>query len=65
MYDKVANSPNGSGDMLTPIQFQQQFNLPLVGTDSTDTWNGNNGTSSNDPYSQWTNAYGQWPQCID
>ncbi|CAF0780159.1 unnamed protein product [Rotaria sordida] len=67
MYEKVVNSPGGPGDMLTPIQFQQQFNLPLVGTNTMDTWNGNNdqygnSTNSNDPYSQWVNAYGQWPQ---
>jgi hypothetical protein len=71
MYDKIINSPGGPGDMLTPIQFQQQFNLPsAVGTNPIDTWNGNNdqygnSTNSNDPYSQWANAYGQWPQCKD
>jgi hypothetical protein len=68
MYEKVVNGPGGPGDMLTPIEFQQQFNLPLVGTNSADVWNGNNdqygnGANSNDPYSQWANAYGQWPQC--
>ncbi|CAF0912667.1 unnamed protein product [Rotaria sp. Silwood1] len=67
MYEKVLNGPGGSGDMLTPIQFQQQFNLPLVGTNSIDTWNTSNdqygnSTNSNDPYSQWANVYGQWPQ---
>jgi len=61
------NSPGGTGDMLTPTQFQQQFNLPLSGTNSSDTWNSNNdqygsGTNNNDPYSQWANSYGQWPQ---
>ena len=70
MYDKVVNSPGGTGDMLSPIQFQQQFNLPLAGTNSSDTWNGNNdqygnNSNNNDPYSQWANNYGQWPQCKD
>jgi hypothetical protein len=70
MYDKVVNGPGGPGDMLSPLQFQQQFNLPLVGTTTTEPWNGNNdqygnGTNNNDPYSQWTNAYGQWPQGKD
>ena len=68
MYDKVANGPGGAGDTLTPILFQQQFNLPLVGTNSMDTWNGTNdqygnGANSNDPYSQWSNPYAQWSQC--
>jgi hypothetical protein len=68
MYDKVVNGPGGPGDILSPLQFQQQYNLPLVGANQIDTWNGNNdqygnGTNSNDPYSQWINAYGQWPQC--
>ncbi len=67
MFDKVVNSPGGTGDMLTPTQFQQQFNLPLSGTNSSDAWNSNNdqygsGTNNNDPYSQWANNYGQWPQ---
>jgi hypothetical protein len=64
MYDKIINSPGGPGDMLTPIQFQQQFNLPLIGSNAGDSWNGNdaNGASANDPYSQWANSYGQWPQ---
>ena len=68
MYDKVVNGPGGPGDMLSPPQFQQQFNLPSLSTSSNDAWNGNNdqygnGTNSSDPYSQWANAYGQWPQC--
>ncbi|CAF1487448.1 unnamed protein product [Adineta ricciae] len=67
MYEKVANSAGGSGDMLTPILFQQQFNLPLVGSNPVDGWNGSsdpygNGANNNDPYSQWSNAFGQWPQ---
>jgi hypothetical protein len=71
MYEKIINSPGGPGDMLTPIQFQQQFNLPLLGSGSTDSsWGGNtdpyatdaNGANANDPYSHWANAYGQWPQ---
>ncbi|CAF2398497.1 unnamed protein product [Rotaria sp. Silwood2] len=67
MYEKVVNSPGGPGDMLTPILFQQQFNLPLLGTNPIETWNNNNdqygnSTNNNDPYSQWANAYGQWPQ---
>ena len=69
MYEKVLNSPGGAGDLLPPLQFQQKFNLPLIGASSNDTWpntadpyatNANN--SSTDPYSQWANAYGQWPQ---
>lgn len=68
MYDKVVNGPGGPGDMLSPAQFQQHFNLPSVGSNPTDGWNGNNdqygnGANSNDPYSQWANSYGQWPQC--
>ena len=67
MYEKVANSAGGSGDMLTPILFQQQFSLPLVGSNPVDDWNGSsdpygNGANNNDPYSQWSNAFGQWPQ---
>ncbi|CAF0953418.1 unnamed protein product [Rotaria sordida] len=70
MYEKIINSPGGPGDMLTPLQFQQQFNLPLLGASAADSWSGNNdpygndvnGTNANDPYSQWANAYGQWPQ---
>ncbi len=70
MYEKVANGPGGAGDMVSPLQFQQQFNLPMVGANSLDSWNGSNdqygnGTNGNDPYSQWANAYGQWPQCKD
>lgn len=66
MYDKVVNGPGGPGDMVSPIQFQQQFSLPLVGTNAFDTWNGNNDPYANaangsDPYSQWANMYGQWP----
>ncbi|CAF1451631.1 unnamed protein product [Adineta steineri] len=70
MYDKIINSPGGPGDTLTPAQFQQQFNLPLVGSNLTDSWSGNNdpyGHDTNgaaaalDPYSQWASAYGQWP----
>lgn len=67
MYDKVVNSPGGTGDMLTPILFQQQFSLPLLGAGSGDSWNGStdpygNGANNNDPYSQWSNTLGQWPQ---
>ena len=66
MYDKVANGPGGAGDMLTPIQFQQLFSLPLLGNTSTESWNGTsdpyaNAANSNDPYSQWASMYGQWP----
>ena len=69
MYEKIVNSPGGPGDMLTPVQFQQQFNLPMVGANLMDSWGSNNdpyGTDANgavatDPYSQWANAYGQWP----
>jgi len=68
MFEKVVNGPGGPGDMLPPLQFQQQFNLPLVGTNPIEGLNGNNdqygnGTNSNDPYSHWANTYGQWPQC--
>jgi hypothetical protein len=78
MYERLMNSPGGAIDMLTPIQFQQQFNLPLLGSGSTsnDNWNGNHDPYGNDtnaaaaaaaaaatdPYSQWAAAYGQWPQ---
>jgi hypothetical protein len=67
MYEKVVNGPNGPGDMLSPIEFQQQFNLPLVGTNSIDTWNNTNdpygnGANATDPITQWANTYGQWPQ---
>ena len=67
MYEKVANSPGGAGDMLSPIEFQHKFSLPLVGANNVETWNGNNdqygnSANSNDPYSQWASAYGQWPQ---
>lgn len=66
MFDKVANNPGGTGDMLTPFEFQQRFSLPLVGSNPIDTWNSNNdpyanAANSNDPYSQWASAYGQWP----
>jgi len=70
MYEKIVNSPGGPGDTLTPLQFQQQFNLPLLGSTAVDTWSGSNdpygndvnGAAATDPYSQWANAYGQWPQ---
>ncbi|UJR36796.1 hypothetical protein I4U23_029510 [Adineta vaga] len=67
MYEKVINSPGGTGDMLTPVLFQQQFNLPSSGASSSDSWNGSNdpygnGANNTDPYSQWANTYGQWPQ---
>lgn len=70
MYEKIINSPGGPGDVLSPLQFQQQFNLPLVGSKPIESWNGTsdpyaagvNGAASTDPYSQWANAYGQWPQ---
>jgi hypothetical protein len=73
MYEKIINSPGGPGDMLTPLQFQQQFNLPIIGSNSVDSWSGNsdpygndaNGVAGTDPYSQWANAYGQWPQSKD
>ena len=70
MYDKVVNSPGGTGEMLSPIQFQQNYSLPLLGSNSTDAWNGSNdqsgnGANNNDPYSQWQNSYGQWPQSKD
>lgn len=69
MYEKIVNSPGGPGDVLTPIQFQQQFNLPLVGSNTIDAYGGGNdpyasdvnGAAANDPYNQWANAYGQWP----
>ncbi|CAF3047916.1 unnamed protein product [Rotaria socialis] len=69
MYEKIINSPGGPGDMLTPSQFQQQFNLPLLGSSVADSWSGNNdpyandtnGAAASDPYSQWASAYGQWP----
>ena len=69
MYEKVANGPGGPGDTLPPLQFQQQFNLPLVGTNSVDSWNASasdpysNGANSADPYSSWTNYSQQWSQC--
>ncbi|CAF3967803.1 unnamed protein product [Rotaria magnacalcarata] len=67
MYDKVVNSPGGPGDMLSPFEFQQRHNLPLVGANTIDTWSNNNdaygnGNNSNDPYSQLASTYGQWPQ---
>jgi len=73
MYEKIVNSPGGPGDTLTPLQFQQQFNLPLLGSTAVDTWSGSNdpygndvnGAAATDPYSQWANAYGQWPQSND
>jgi len=69
MYERVANSACGASDLLTPILFQTQFNLPLVGNTPIDGW----GASSNvdpaaaaaaaaDPYSQWAAAFAQWPQ---
>ncbi len=50
--------------------YHQKFNLSSIGTNSNDTWNGNNdqygnSANGNDPYSHWANAYGQWPQCKD
>jgi hypothetical protein len=70
MYDRAVNGPGGPGDMLSPAEFQQKFNLSSIGTNSNDTWNGNNdqygnSANGNDPYSHWANAYGQWPQCKD
>lgn len=71
MFEKANNSPHGPGDLLTPIQFQQKFNLPLHGSGSSaDPWAANNDpygntANSNDMYSQWANAYGQWPQSED
>ncbi|CAF3358341.1 unnamed protein product [Rotaria socialis] len=67
MYDKVVNSPGGPGDMLSPFEFQQRHNLPLVGANTIDTWSNNNdaygnGNNNNDPYSQLASTYGQWPQ---
>ena len=75
MYDKVANSAGGAADMVTPIQFQQQHNLPLMGSGSMNGWGGGGGggggghdqygadpNAAADPYSQWAAAYGQWPQ---
>lgn len=62
MYDKIINSPGGPGDMLTPAQFQQQFNLPSIGSNPADAWGGSSDANGTDPYSQWANAYGQWPQ---
>lgn len=70
MYEKIANSPGGAGDLLTPLQFQQQFNLPLIGSSHTDPWSGSadpyatdaNGAAATDPYSLWASAYGQWAQ---
>jgi far upstream element-binding protein len=71
MYERVANSACGASDLLTPILFQTQFNLPLVGNTPMDGgWNASSGTdpsaagaaSSTDPYSQWAAAYAQWPQ---
>jgi hypothetical protein len=70
MYEKVINSPGGPGDMLSPEQFQQKFTLPSIGTNPAESWGGNtdqygNGANGNDPYSQWANSYGQWPQSKD
>ncbi|CAF1094673.1 unnamed protein product [Adineta ricciae] len=70
MYEKIANSPGGAGDLLTPLQFQQQFNLPLIGSSHTDAWSGSTdpyatdatGAAGTDPYSLWASAYGQWAQ---
>ena len=68
MYDRVLNSSGGPGDVLTPIQFQQKHNLPLVGAAPSDAWPGAtdpygaNSSGSGDLYSQWASAYGQWPQ---
>ena len=69
MYERVANGPGGAGEILTPIQFQQQFNLPLVGSKQSDGWSNShdpygadpNSAVTGDPYSQWMAAYGQWP----
>lgn len=64
MYEKVANSPGGPGDMTTPSQFQQEFNLPAIGSSSNDPWASGAdpyAADANDPYSQWASAYGQWP----
>ena len=69
MYEKVANSQGGAGELITPIQFQQKYNLPMVTPTAADPW----ATAGTDPYSaagagttdfysQWANAYGQWPQ---
>jgi hypothetical protein len=74
MYEKVANSASGAADLMTPIEFQQQYKLPMVGARSLDGWgagydpystNANpnaNAPSAADPYSQWAAAYAQWPQ---
>jgi len=68
MYERVANSACGASDLLTPILFQTQFNLPLVGNTPIDGgWNASSGTdpaaaAAADPYSQWAAAYAQWPQ---
>jgi far upstream element-binding protein len=67
MYERVTNTPSGSADLMTPLQFQQKYNLPLVNATSADSWAanndpyGNNG-NSNDVFNQWANVYGQWPQ---
>lgn len=65
MYEKISSSPGGAGDMLTPVQFQQQYNLPAVGPTSVDPWNPTTdpyATDPNDPYSQWASVYSQWSQ---
>lgn len=65
MYEKVANSAGGPGDMLTPAQFQQQYSLPAIPSSSTDPWAANAdpyAADANDPYSQWASAYAQWSQ---
>lgn len=68
MYEKVANSQGGPGDILTPTQFQAKYNLPAVASSSADPW----GAALTDPYAstgsaadfyaQWASAYSQWPQ---
>ena len=62
MYERVANSACGASDLLTPILFQTQFNLPLVGNTPMDGWANSSSNAETDPYSQWAAAFAQWPQ---
>jgi len=66
MYEKISSSPGGAGDMLTPVQFQQQYNLPSVAPTAVDPWSSTAdpyaAVDPNDPYSQWATAYSQWSQ---
>ncbi|CAF0758430.1 unnamed protein product [Didymodactylos carnosus] len=68
MFEKVLHSPGGPGDMLTPLQFQQQFNLPQVGSNQEGFGENGNGNGNGDMMNQqyagqgWpSGGYGGWP----